>query len=36
LVTVPVSYLVRKLGVLSAGQIQEVERAVCLWLGIST
>jgi mRNA interferase MazF len=36
LVTIPVSYLVRKLGVLSAGQIQEVERAVCLWLGIST
>ena len=35
LVTVPVNYLVRKLGVLSARQIEEVERAVCLWLGIS-
>ena len=34
LVTVPVAYLIRKVGVLPATQIYLVESAVCRWLGI--
>jgi len=34
LVTVPVAYLIRKVGILSAAQIKLVESAVCHWLGI--
>ena len=34
LVTVPVAYLIHKVGVLPATQIHLVESAVCRWLGI--
>ncbi len=34
LVTVPHAKLIRKLGVLSAAQLQDVEAAVRLWLGL--
>lgn len=34
LVTVPVVYLIRRVGILSAAQIEPVESAVCHWLGI--
>lgn len=34
LVTVPVAYLIRKVGVLSSTQIHLIESAVCRWLGI--
>ena len=36
LVTVPVAYLIRKVGILSAAQIKLVESAVCNWLGIES
>jgi len=34
LVTIPHAKLIRPLGRLSAGQLTEVERVVCAWLGI--
>src|SRR5262249_52735376 len=34
LVTVPYAKLVRKLGELTAGQMIEIENAVCDWLGL--
>lgn len=34
LVTIPVAYLVRKIGVISAAQLKPIELAVCTWLGI--
>lgn len=34
LVTIPIAWLVRKLGTLSDAQIQSVEIGVCNWLGI--
>ena len=34
LVTIPVAYLIRKIGVLSAIQLEPIEIAVCKWLGI--
>jgi mRNA interferase MazF len=34
LITIPPAKLIRPLGRLSAGQLTEVERAVCSWLGI--
>ena len=34
LVTVPIPWLIRRVGVLTVAQIQLVESAVCRWLGI--
>jgi mRNA interferase MazF len=34
IVTVPTVRLMNRLGVLSTGQLQAVEKGVCLWLGI--
>ena len=36
LVTIPHAKLIRSLGKLSGAQLASVERAVCLWLGLST
>jgi mRNA interferase MazF len=36
IVTVPTVRLMRPLGTLSAEQLQAVEHAVCLWLGIKS
>ncbi len=36
LVTVPVAYLIRRVGILSATQIKLVESAICRWLGIES
>lgn len=34
LVTVPIAYLIRKIGALSPDQLKQVESAVCHWLGL--